>query len=113
MPTEGKSEQLLLLIQPVVRFMLLSSPRRREDSAERSGDAGRNVMLAKAVVFLRRSGADGIGHVGWAFDNADGTFTTGSIENPRHTFYTNPHDMGFWVVRVRDPISPMRARRYH
>jgi hypothetical protein len=69
-------------------------------------------MEAKAVVFLRRSGADGIGHVGWAFDNGDGTFTAGSIENPRHTFYTKPRAMGFWMVCARDPILPMRARRY-
>jgi hypothetical protein len=70
-------------------------------------------MQAKAVVFLRRSGADGIGHVGWAFDNGDGTFTAGSIENPHHSLYTNPRDMGFWVARAHDPIVPMRDRRYH
>ena len=70
-------------------------------------------MQAKAVVFLRRSGADGIGHVGWAFDNGDGTFTTGSIENPRHWLRTSPHEMGFWAVCARDPIIPMRDRRYN
>jgi hypothetical protein len=70
-------------------------------------------MQARAVVFLRRSGADGIGHVGWAFDNGDGTFTAGSIENPRHSLHTNSRAMGFWAVRARDPIQPMRARRYN
>ncbi len=70
-------------------------------------------MQAKAVVFLRRSGADGIGHVGWAFDNGDGTFTTGSIENPRHSLRTDPRAMDFWAVRARDPIIPMRERRYN
>ena len=70
-------------------------------------------MEARAVVFLRRSGADGIGHVGWAFDNGDRTFTAGSVENPHHSLRTNPRDMGFWAVRSRDPILPMRARNYH
>lgn len=74
---------------------------------------GKQGMQAKAVVFLRRSGADGIGHVGWAFDNGDGTFTTGSIENPHHSLYTNPRAMGFWAVRARDPSIPMRERRYN
>src|SRR5437773_10781009 len=74
---------------------------------------GKQGMQAKAVVFLRRSGADGIGHVGWAFDNGDGTFTAGSIENPHHSLHTNRRKMGFWAVRARDPIVPMRDRRYH
>jgi hypothetical protein len=78
-----------------------------------SDDVGKQGMQAKAVVFLRRSGADGIGHVGWAFDNSDGTFTAGSIENPRHSLHTNPRKMGFWAVRTRDPIDPMRDRRYN
>src|SRR5262249_36835117 len=30
-----------------------------------------------------------------------------------HSLHTNPRDMGFWVVRARDPIMPMRERRYH
>jgi hypothetical protein len=81
--------------------------------ALRSADMGKQGMQAKAVVFLRRSGADGIGHVGWAFDNGDGTFTAGSIENPHHSLHTNPHAMGFWIVRAHDPIIPMRERRYN
>lgn len=66
----------------------------------------------RAVVFVRRTGADGAGHVGWAFDCGDGTFNVGSIENPHHTLRTLPDQMGFWVVKERDPIEPMRQRAY-
>jgi hypothetical protein len=66
----------------------------------------------RAAVFVRRSGADGVGHVGWAFEGADGTFCTGSIENPGHTLISSPRDMGFWALRTLDPIAPMRGRRY-
>jgi hypothetical protein len=69
-------------------------------------------MSPVGVVFVRRSGADGVGHVGWAFDGGDGTFNTGSEENPRHTLRTRPQQMGFWMIRTRDPIEPMRERAY-
>lgn len=69
-------------------------------------------MPVCAVVFVRRSGARGIGHVGWAFDCGDGTFNAGSVENPRHTLRTPPVNMGFWTIRTADPIDPMRKRSY-
>ena len=69
-------------------------------------------MKMCAVVFVRRTGARGLGHVGWAFECGDGTFDAGSVENPRHSLRTSPHDMGFWTIRTHDPIKPMRKRRY-
>ena len=66
-----------------------------------------------AIVFVRQTGAHGAGHVGWAFDCGDGTFNTGSVENPAHTLYTAPQKMGFWTIRTRDPIVPMRKRAYN
>ena len=66
----------------------------------------------RAVVFVRRTGARGLGHVGWAFDCADGSFNVGSVENPLHHLRTQPRDDGFWALRPRDPIQPMRLRRY-
>jgi hypothetical protein len=70
-------------------------------------------MNAVAVVFVRRSGADGIGHVGWAFGCGDQTFNAGSVENPHHTLHTQPQKMGFWTIRTRDPIAPMREHAYN
>jgi len=66
----------------------------------------------RAIVFVRRSGAKGAGHVGWAFDCGDGTFGVGSIENPRHSLRTLPQQMGFWSVRTDNPFVPMRQRAY-
>lgn len=66
----------------------------------------------RAVVFVRRTGAKGAGHVGWAFECGDGTFNVGSIENPRHSLRTRPSQMGFWAERIADPIAPMRSRAY-
>lgn len=68
--------------------------------------------MMRALVFVRRSGAKGAGHVGWAFDCGDGTFSVGSIENPRHSLRTLPQQMGFWAVRTADPLAPMRQRAY-
>ena len=69
-------------------------------------------MSPVAMVFVRRTGADGLGHVGWAFSNSDSIFSAGSVENPGHTLRTRPQQMGFWVNLTRDPIAPMRARAY-
>jgi hypothetical protein len=69
-------------------------------------------MNAIAAIFLRRTGADGLGHAGWAFDCGDGTFCTGSVENPRHSLRTGARQMGFWMLRTADPIAPMRQRHY-
>lgn len=66
----------------------------------------------RAIVFVRRTGAKGAGHVGWAFECSDGTFNVGSIENPRHSLRTKPGQMGFWAKSVHDPIAPMRRRAY-
>jgi hypothetical protein len=66
----------------------------------------------RAIVFLRRHAAHGIGHVGWAFADGADTFNAGAVENPRGTLHTPPAEMGFWTLRTRDPAEPMRARRY-
>ena len=66
----------------------------------------------QAMIFVRPSGADGVGHVGWGIDCGDGTFHVGSIENPHHWLRSGPRTMGFWQVRTADPYSPMLARRY-
>ncbi|KPV52404.1 hypothetical protein SE17_15710 [Kouleothrix aurantiaca] len=66
----------------------------------------------RAVVFVRRSGARGLGHAGWAFDCGDGSFCVGSVENPLHHLRTPPRSDGFWALRTRDPIQPMRQRHY-
>src|SRR5262245_36349739 len=72
-----------------------------------------DCMGSLAAIFVRRTGADGTGHVGWAFACHGGIFCAGSVENPRHTLRTRPEHMGFWTVRTHDPIAPMRERAYN
>ncbi len=69
-------------------------------------------MATLAAVFVRRSGAHGAGHVGWCFAYGDDAFNAGSVENPQGTLFASPEDAGFWAVRIRDPLSPMRLRGY-
>ncbi|MGZ3643359.1 MAG: hypothetical protein ACXVCM_05855 [Ktedonobacteraceae bacterium] len=44
-----------------------------------------NIPLTtrRAVVFVRRLGANGLGHIGWAFEWNNGWFNTGSVENKK------------------------------
>jgi hypothetical protein len=69
-------------------------------------------MSAVAMVFIRRTGADGTGHVGWGMTLGDDTFLVGSVDNPAHTLHTSPDKMGFWAIRTPDPIDVMQQHRY-
>jgi len=68
--------------------------------------------MMRAGAFVRRSGAYGLGHVGWTFEYADGSYCDGSVENPAGTPISAPGDTGFWSQRVTDPDVPMRLRDY-
>ena len=65
-----------------------------------------------AGAFVRRSGADGLGHVGWTFQYADGSYCDGSVENPAGTPISPPGKTGFWSQTVVDPDPPMQLRAY-
>lgn len=69
-------------------------------------------MIYSAIIFVRRSGAYGIGHVGWAFTIDNHIFNAGSVENHSGGLVTPPDQMGFWTLETNDPIKPMRLRRY-
>jgi hypothetical protein len=68
--------------------------------------------MMRAAAFVRRSGANGLGHVGWSFQYADGTYCDGAVENPAGTPISPPGETGFWTQRVADPDVPMRLRAY-
>ena len=69
-------------------------------------------LMMRAGAFVRRSGAYGLGHVGWTFQYADGSYCDGSVENPAGTPISAPGDTGFWSQTVADPDVPMRLRAY-
>jgi uncharacterized membrane protein HdeD (DUF308 family) len=61
----------------------------------------------RAVVFVRRMGANGLGHIAWAFEWHNGWFNTGSVENKKNKPFVNPEEMGFWTAHTLDPITTM------
>ena len=66
----------------------------------------------RAGAFVRRSGAYGLGHVGWTFQYADGSYCDGSVENQAGTPISPPGETGFWTERVVDPDLPMKLHVY-
>lgn len=61
----------------------------------------------RAVVFVRRSGASGLGHVSWAFEWQNGWFNAGSVENVSGAPFVAPDKMGFWTAETLDPVTTM------
>ncbi len=68
--------------------------------------------VTRAAAFIRRSGAEGLGHVGWSFQYSDGTYRGGSVENPAGMPVMPPGGTGFWSERILDPVAPMRLLSY-
>src|SRR5207248_5186074 len=64
----------------------------------------------RAIVFVRRPGASGLGHIGWAFEWPNGWFNVGSVENATGKPFASPEEMGFWDVHTLDPIAAMQKQ---
>jgi uncharacterized membrane protein HdeD (DUF308 family) len=62
----------------------------------------------RAIVFVRRRGARGLGHVGWSFEWQSGWFNAGSVENAGNRPFSPPQAMGFWAAHTLDPVATMR-----
>ena len=66
----------------------------------------------RAIVFIRRSAADGLGHIAWGFEWRSGWFNVGAVENLKSKPFANPADMGFWSTHTLEPIATMQNREY-
>jgi len=64
----------------------------------------------RAIVFVRHPGANGLGHIGWAFEWNNGWFNAGSVENQAGKAFAKSQDMGFWSVHTLDPIGAMQKQ---
>ncbi len=64
----------------------------------------------RAIVFVRHIGANGLGHIGWAFEWNNGWFNAGSVENSTGKAFARPEDMGFWSAHTLDPIGAMQKQ---
>jgi hypothetical protein len=69
-------------------------------------------MGYRVAVFVRHSGADGLGHVGWAFDVDATAVDEGSVENPSGDPVCDPAHMGAWSQLAPDPMPAMVVKRY-
>lgn len=64
----------------------------------------------RALVFVRRTGADGLGHIAWTFEWYNGWFNAGSVENHTGKPFTQPLEMGFWSTHTLDPIAAVQKQ---
>ncbi len=66
----------------------------------------------RAVVFVRRTAADGLGHIAWAFEWMNGWFNMGSVENIKRKPFANPKEMDFWSTHTLGPITTIQNQEY-
>src|SRR5713101_4264138 len=64
----------------------------------------------RAIAFVRHPGANGLGHIGWAFEWKNGWFNAGSVENQAGKAFVKARDMGFWSMHTLDPIGAMQKQ---
>ncbi len=64
----------------------------------------------RAIVFVRHTGANGLGHIGWAFEWNNGWFNAGSVENEAGKPFAKPEEMGFWSAHTLNPIGAMQKQ---
>ncbi|HZU01488.1 MAG TPA: DUF308 domain-containing protein [Ktedonobacteraceae bacterium] len=66
----------------------------------------------RAVVFVRRPAATGLGHIAWGFEWMNGWFNVGSVENTARKPFANPEEMEFWSTHTLDPIATVQNQKY-
>ena len=58
--------------------------------------------MGRVIVARRSAAVDGLGHVGWAYEQSDGTWMCGATENPRSSVGASGDGKGFWT----EPYEP-------
>ncbi|HEY6407817.1 MAG TPA: hypothetical protein VIY29_10155, partial [Ktedonobacteraceae bacterium] len=66
----------------------------------------------RALVFVRRTGASGFGHIAWAFEWHNGWFNAGSVEDIQGRPFAKPEEMDFWNMHTLDPIDAMQKQQF-
>lgn len=67
-------------------------------------------MTRRALIFLRRSGASGLGHIGWAFEWDNGWWNVGSVENYGNHAFAPVGQTDFWTTHTTNPVEIMLTR---
>lgn len=67
-----------------------------------------------ASAFIRRNGAGGAGHVGWAFEFTEGNSIIGAIENFKGDPFVDPGHKGMWhrLVKNQKVLNYFHAMKY-
>jgi uncharacterized membrane protein HdeD (DUF308 family) len=68
------------------------------------------LTARRGIVFVRRAGANGLGHIAWAFEWTNGWFNTGSVENLMGKAIARPEAMDFWSMHTLDPIQAVQSQ---
>ena len=63
--------------------------------------------MARAGAFVRYDGADGTGHIGWAFDIDMSSTACGAVEDPLGLPSCDPATTGFWNEETPTPVELM------
>jgi uncharacterized membrane protein HdeD (DUF308 family) len=64
----------------------------------------------RVLIFVRRLGAAGLGHVGWAFEWKNGWFNVGSVENHGNHAFAAAGQADFWTAHTTVPVETILAR---
>lgn len=106
---------LILLLRGVsLRFTSSSLPTSISQPLRVPSDPSDDLppSTRRAVVFVRRPAAEGLGHIAWGFEWMNGWFNLGAVENFKRKPFANPADMGFWSTHTLDPMATIQNREY-
>ncbi len=100
----------------LLRGIVLRSPSSRhpfsisitQDSQSSCNDLPSSTR--RAIVFVRRAAAEGLGHIAWGFEWMNGWFNLGSVENFTSKPFANPSEMDFWSTHTLDPMKTIQNR---
>lgn len=67
----------------------------------------------RALIFVRRAGAAGLGHIGWAFEWDNGWFNVGAVENRGRRSYARAERTDFWTAHTINPVATMQEVGQH
>jgi uncharacterized membrane protein HdeD (DUF308 family) len=106
---------LVLLLRGLsLRFKFVSLPASLTQPSQASPGLIDDLPAStrRAVVFVRRPAATGLGHIAWGFEWMNGWFNVGSVENTTGKPFANPEEMGFWSTHTLDPVATVQNREH-
>lgn len=106
---------LFLLLRGLsLRFRSRSLPASPSQSPQSFPVLGNDLSPStrRAIVFIRRAAADGLGHIAWGFEWKNGWFNVGSVENIKSRPFADPEDMDFWSTHTLDPMETIQNHEY-